>query len=101
MSDKVDLEPENDEQTAELKAMWSQVCASKAVKAEIRDAWFKKISNLYSEPTRHYHTLKHIHEIGRWIEKFETELEDLAAVRYATWFHEYDLDSCFAVCDLQ
>ena len=74
-----------------FKADWGSLCASKGVSTKIADVWFLKLSSLYSEPTRYYHTLNHIEEMFNWIRKYESQLEDVHAVQFATWFHEYDV----------
>jgi hypothetical protein len=72
-----------------LKSNWNVLCHQKGIEDETIEKWWQKLSLLYSEPKRHYHTLNHIGEINKWIVKYESEIEDLSAVHFAMWFHEY------------
>lgn len=72
-----------------LEAEWSKLCESTGVASPIATSWFQKLSALYSEPTRFYHTLNHIEEMTKWIVQYESKLKDVPSVQFATWFHEY------------
>jgi predicted metal-dependent HD superfamily phosphohydrolase len=73
-----------------LKSHWEKTCEGH-VSEEKQTEWFIKLSNHYSEPTRAYHTLKHIQELIKWSIRYEDELEDINGVALAIWFHEYVL----------
>lgn len=47
----------------------------------------------WSEPHRRYHTLEHLAQVLDGVDEFGGHAEDLAAVRFAAWFHDAVYDS--------
>lgn len=74
---------------SDLEAKWLATCKEVGVSDEKAAAWFTTLSGHYSEPGRYYHTLNHIKEMLGWAERYESELQSIATVSLATWFHEY------------
>lgn len=74
----------------ELEANWKALCKEKGISEEIAQKWFADVSARYSETSRHYHTLTHIQEMLNYVFRYESELEDVPAVSFSTWFHEYE-----------
>ncbi|MBW4613337.1 MAG: hypothetical protein KME21_08650 [Desmonostoc vinosum HA7617-LM4] len=56
---------------------------------------FTYLVEAYSNPNRHYHTLKHIHHVLNTIQTLQAHTNDLIAVQLAAWFHDvvYDTQS--------
>jgi predicted metal-dependent HD superfamily phosphohydrolase len=50
---------------------------------------WRRLSQLYSAPGRHYHTLKHIYQMLCFFEEFRHFVKDPQCVQFAIWFHEY------------
>lgn len=49
----------------------------------------------YGDDSRHYHDLRHLHQVLTWVDYLSREAADLDAVRLAAWFHDaiYDVRS--------
>lgn len=54
--------------------------------------WARRIQGAYSEPQRHYHTLKHIERMWETLDMLEPQLDfdayDMEVTRLAILFHE-------------
>lgn len=61
-----------------------QVAAKKA---------FTHLTEAYSNPSRHYHTLKHVAYVLSTIETLQAYTQDLAAVQLAAWLHDVVYDT--------
>jgi predicted metal-dependent HD superfamily phosphohydrolase len=53
----------------------------------------------WSEPHRHYHTLDHLVRVLDGVDEFGGYADDVAAVRYAAWFHDAVYDGGTASTD--
>jgi predicted metal-dependent HD superfamily phosphohydrolase len=49
---------------------------------------YMQIVEDYSTPGRHYHNLAHIQQVLATIQSLETQVRDLPALLFATWFHD-------------
>ncbi|MBD6620361.1 hypothetical protein FNW02_32405 [Komarekiella sp. 'clone 1'] len=54
---------------------------------------FTQLTEAYSNPSRHYHTLKHIAHVLSTIETLQAYTQDLAAIQLAAWFHDVVYDT--------
>jgi predicted metal-dependent HD superfamily phosphohydrolase len=52
-----------------------------------------RLTARWSEPHRRYHTLEHLAQVLDGVDEFGGHAEDLAAVRFAAWFHDAVYDS--------
>lgn len=74
---------------------WRRLCSS----AGFSDSWSSEVlvilRSRYSEPGRHYHTLRHICQVLTWLEQFDKALP--VALQLAAFFHDavYDTKSKF------
>ena len=76
-----------------LGAAWAALLQPYGVKeAETANA-LAEIAGTYSGPGRHYHTLKHIHQVLETIQSLQDMSQNWAAVRFAAWFHDVIYDS--------
>lgn len=50
--------------------------------------WYDRLTKLYSEKQRHYHTLHHISECLREFDSAKTEAHNAIALELAIWFHD-------------
>jgi predicted metal-dependent HD superfamily phosphohydrolase len=57
------------------------------------DRVFQLLVIAYTQPDRHYHRLKHIHDVLTTIERFADRLQDPLSVMLAAWFHDFVYDS--------
>ncbi|WP_046469332.1 HD domain-containing protein [Allosalinactinospora lopnorensis] len=68
----------------ELSAAWRELAGSgpeaEAVRADLLERW--------SEPHRRYHTLDHLRAVLAAVDELAGQAADIAAVRYAAWFHD-------------
>ncbi len=48
---------------SQLRLMWQQACDSCDVPQELMRKWWRRVLLLYTDSSRHYHTLQHIREI--------------------------------------
>eukprot|EP01122_Echinamoeba_exundans_P014340 TRINITY_DN6462_c0_g1_i1.p1 TRINITY_DN6462_c0_g1~~TRINITY_DN6462_c0_g1_i1.p1 ORF type:complete len:218 (+),score=29.01 TRINITY_DN6462_c0_g1_i1:109-762(+) len=73
---------------------WVAFVASLAGKTEnaLLDSWFSRLCLHYSEPTRHYHTLNHIHHMLTLLEEHKSHLQSKERVAMAIWFHDVIYD---------
>eukprot|EP00051_Salpingoeca_urceolata_P002821 m.53081 g.53081 ORF g.53081 m.53081 type:complete len:271 (+) comp12349_c0_seq2:101-913(+) len=76
--------PAAEEVKAELLEAWRLWTVDNAV----TQAWFHRLADLYSEPTRHYHTLNHIWSMVQLVQQAQTRLQHPTAVGLATFFHD-------------
>ena len=53
----------------------------------------------WAEPHRRYHTLEHLTRVLDGVDEFGGHADDLAAVRYAAWFHDAVYDGGAASAD--
>lgn len=56
------------------------------------DATFDDLVARYTEPRRHYHNIEHVATVLRTTESLATEVDDIAAVRFAAWYHDFVYD---------
>jgi len=73
-----------------LYSQWQNLCDHLQVSPQ-KDI-FDQITNHYSEPQRHYHTLNHINSCLQELEPIRASLNDPEAVETAIWFHDFVYD---------
>jgi predicted metal-dependent HD superfamily phosphohydrolase len=61
--------------------------------SDAAERWLGVLTRRYSAPERHYHNLRHVAEVLRLLEQFESDAADYAAVRFAAWFHDVVYDT--------
>lgn len=66
-------------------ALWIRAMPGEGAKAE---TIYGRLSELYSEPHRHYHTLNHIRHCLREFDRAAALMDDPSAVEMALWFHD-------------
>ncbi len=64
-----------------------------SVSAESAEAVFRKLRDLYSEPARKYHTLRHIRDIQSGIIEYRSLFSNYDAFIFACWYHDAVYDS--------
>lgn len=79
----------SDELRSELQGKWTATCKEMSVSDDLSSKWFEVLASRYSESGRYYHTLNHIKEMLGWVDRYSSELQSVAIVSLATWFHEY------------
>lgn len=67
---------------------WNDLCQKMSVDTDKRKNWWDIISQHYSEPWRHYHTLEHVQAMLRHMKDDEGVLENSMEVALAIYFHE-------------
>jgi predicted metal-dependent HD superfamily phosphohydrolase len=71
-----------------LRAEWLDLVRAFGVPGAAAEQTFADLTALYSEPGRFYHTLRHLDEVLAVVGRLRAETRDLAAVRFAAWFHD-------------
>lgn len=75
----------------ELNQKWQQCWIDRSLVVEI-DLLFEVLISEYSKADRHYHNLNHINHVLATIDRFNLELQDPIAVKFAAWFHDFVYD---------
>lgn len=60
---------------------------------EAVDRWLDALTRHYSDPARRYHNLHHVAEVLRLLKRFEADVADYDALRFAAWFHDAVYDT--------
>lgn len=81
------MSPEYAETGIELSREWVELVSDWA-SADEALAIFQKLSQLYNEPGRSYHSLRHISELLSLLKKVPEPPKDLTALKLAIWFHD-------------
>ncbi|BAZ30827.1 hypothetical protein NIES4074_32940 [Cylindrospermum sp. NIES-4074] len=76
-----------------LFSHWWQTLQPFSVDQIAANQAFIQIVTAYSTPSRHYHTLKHIHHILVTIDTLQAYATDLPSVQLAAWFHDVVYDT--------
>ncbi|AFZ55846.1 hypothetical protein H6G54_27025 [Anabaena cylindrica FACHB-243] len=76
-----------------LFSHWQQTLQSFNVDPTTANEAFFQLISVYSSPSRHYHTLQHIHYVLNTIETFTTCIQDLPSLQLAAWFHDVVYDT--------
>jgi predicted metal-dependent HD superfamily phosphohydrolase len=71
-----------------LARKWQQCWIDQSLQPDI-DLLFGLITNAYSKPDRYYHNLNHINHVLITIDRFNLELHNPLAVKFAAWFHDF------------
>ncbi|WP_413173762.1 hypothetical protein [Anabaena azotica] len=79
--------------TAILLAHWQHTLQPFGVDPIIANQLFPQLVAIYSSPSRHYHTLQHIHYVLSKIDVLQNYVQDLASVQLAAWFHDVIYDT--------
>ena len=73
------------QERARFTALWLRVMPGEYAMAE---ATYGRLSELYGEPHRHYHTLNHIRHCLREFDRAAALMDEPDAVEMALWFHD-------------
>lgn len=76
-----------------LKSGWRALASMYAGGEAAAERWLDVLTRAYSDPGRHYHNLRHVAEVLRLLEQFESDAADYPAVRFAAWFHDAVYDT--------
>jgi predicted metal-dependent HD superfamily phosphohydrolase len=77
----------------ELRAAWLNLVLSFSVEVGSALVAFTDLAERYAGPERHYHNLDHVADLLRTVDELRDLAQDLAAVRFAVWFHDAVYDS--------
>ncbi|WP_299382733.1 hypothetical protein [uncultured Lacinutrix sp.] len=70
-----------------LKTEWQNL-ASKYCNNTLAEELWAEIETNYTQKTRHYHNLAHIHNMLLQAETYKTEIKDFEALQFAIWYHD-------------
>jgi predicted metal-dependent HD superfamily phosphohydrolase len=76
-----------------LLTSWQEIIQDFHVDMEKSNQIFFDIISSYSHPSRYYHNLIHIHSVLNKVEFLKTYIQDLPAVKFAAWFHDFIYDT--------
>jgi predicted metal-dependent HD superfamily phosphohydrolase len=71
-----------------LEQSWLEIFEPYHVETGTALKLFQELTQVYSEPGRHYHTLTHIQHVLQVVDSLSNRLEGGAAVRLAAWYHD-------------
>lgn len=78
--------------TQSARAYWQPLAARLGLEDEV----FDRLSAMYWEPHRHYHTLAHVVEMLECLEESSDRIGDRDVMELAVWFHDAVYDSTAA-----
>jgi len=84
-ADSVESSERPNRERARFAALWARCLTDGSTAAE---TVYARLSELYGEPHRHYHTLDHIRHCLREFDRAASEMEEPDAVELALWFHD-------------
>ena len=70
-----------------LQELWCQLAKPYGAAAAVDAAW-KTLRKAYTARARHYHNLAHIQALLNWAERYQAQLVQYDAVRFAIWYHD-------------
>ncbi|VDP04968.1 unnamed protein product [Soboliphyme baturini] len=74
------------EYEAALRERWDDLTS--CVGEEVRNKWWAKIRDAYSETHRHYHTLEHLSLMFKFYDMYKDQLNNRCSLMYAIFFHD-------------
>lgn len=76
-----------------LSLKWENLLLKFEIEQKTAQKLFADLSNFYSSPDRHYHTLDHIQHFLGVVDALSAKAKNLEAIEYAAWFHDLIYDS--------
>jgi predicted metal-dependent HD superfamily phosphohydrolase len=55
---------------------------------ETPETCWQELEKLYTHKSRHYHCLKHLENLLRWMQEYQPEVQDWAAMVFAIFYHD-------------
>lgn len=84
--------PGGEKDLRELRIEWDKIMDELKVLDTVASRWWSQLIDVYGmEPSRHYHTLRHIYEI-HLLASFEYSSTPPTGLLLATWFHDVVYD---------
>lgn len=81
------METTSNPEVAALETFWSALNLHLGSKADSHSQ-FQKIQEAYSDPARHYHTLRHIYQGIHELNEVQNEVNDYFSIVYAFFYHD-------------
>jgi predicted metal-dependent HD superfamily phosphohydrolase len=85
------METETD--SAVVERRWRELCSNLSLPPDRASEVWQIIAQSYSEPTRFYHTLRHLFELLTLSALWRSELSDPSVVDLAIFFHDVVYDA--------
>jgi predicted metal-dependent HD superfamily phosphohydrolase len=76
-----------------LRARWLDLVGAFGVSGAAAEGAFTDLAARHADPARSYHTLRHVADVLDTIDRLRDQARDLAAVRFAAWFHDAVYDT--------
>ncbi|BAO75362.1 hypothetical protein [Winogradskyella sp. PG-2] len=73
---------------SELKSQWLELSSKYFEDELITEIYCKEIIEQYASKKRYYHNLSHLQNMFKQLDKFESEIIDLDALKFAIWYHD-------------
>jgi predicted metal-dependent HD superfamily phosphohydrolase len=77
----------------QLRARWLDLVGGFGVSETAAEGAFADLAARHADPVRSYHTLRHVADVLDTIDRLRDQARNLAAVRFAAWFHDAVYDS--------
>ena len=76
-----------------LKAAWGGTARAAGIPQAQAPGILVDLGGRYSEPARHYHTLRHVAAMLKTLDPLRGRMEDATALELAVWFHDAVYDA--------
>jgi predicted metal-dependent HD superfamily phosphohydrolase len=76
-----------------LNLSWENLLLKFGIEQLTAKRLYADLSNLYSRPDRHYHTLEHIQHFLTVVDALSGRAKNLEAIEFAAWFHDVIYDA--------
>jgi predicted metal-dependent HD superfamily phosphohydrolase len=76
-----------------LKLRWENLLLKFGIEQQTARPLYADLSNLYSRPDRHYHTLDHIQHFLAVVDALSAKAKNLEAIEFAALFHDVIYDA--------
>ena len=76
-----------------LEAAWGETARAAGIPEVQASVLFADLARRYSEPARHYHTLRHVAAMLATLRSFRDQCQDATALELAVWFHDAVYDA--------
>lgn len=74
---------------AKLKSSWFGLSSQLQLDQQQAKAIFNDLVEVYSDCSRHYHNLEHIHQLLNLLSEVEDRCECFSGLQLTAWFHDY------------
>lgn len=71
-----------------MKQLFLKIASNFSLDPDLPESCWQELEKLYSHKSRHYHTLKHLENLLRWMQEHQSEVQDWAIMVFAIFYHD-------------